>query len=107
MNNCAKCNTPLIKQLIGKDGKPLTQEEKDLKERYDNAYKQTLECRGCGNLCYRRNVESENDGSGLCKKCGGTDLINRPKDIPNFQTMRYIQYPELWSCPTCGVIGRN
>jgi hypothetical protein len=104
---CSICGKELKKQLVDVDGSILSQEKIDGIKRYEYAYNRTLECKGCGNLCYRKEVS--NNDSGLCKKCGGSDLINRPKNIENiFLLQKYSpsKYPLIWSCPDHGVIPR-
>lgn len=100
MLTCCECDLPLVKQPI-KQNKPLTSEELIEYEKHILARNQTLECRGCGIRCYRRKI-IDCTGYGLCKKCGGTDIIRRPANIPNIDTP--IQYPLLWACPVHGVI---
>jgi hypothetical protein len=99
---CSICNRELIKQLVHPTGRILTEAEKNELQRYETAYRQTLECFVCRKLCYRRLVEEDNDGTGLCKRCGGKDLNYRPRDIENYKYLKLVQYPELWSCSIHG-----
>jgi hypothetical protein len=99
MSNCSICNAPLIKQpLVG--NRVLTQAERDTIDRYEAANRQTLKCQECGNLCYRRDAGP--NCSGLCKRCGGKDLIHRPADIEDFRAIQRIHVSMIWSCPVHG-----
>lgn len=96
---CSICGRPLIKQPL-KDGRPLTEDDKREKQRYDEARRQTLQCKNCGEVCYNRNPPPS--GEGLCRRCGGSDLTNRPKDIEEYRLLRSHQYAQVWSCPVHG-----
>ena len=101
MTTCKLCNIPLVKQPI-RNGKPLTQTEKDIKERYERAYNSSLECQVCGNPCYSRTITKMHIG--ICKRCGGNDLIHRPKDIEDFNQLEHIDCCMIWSCPIHGLL---
>ena len=104
---CSICGKELQKQMVDKDGSILSQEKIDGIKRYKEADNKTLDCKGCNKLCYRK--ENSDGGFGLCKKCGGTDLTRRPKNIENIFSIdeyRPSKYPMIMSCPEHGVIPR-
>lgn len=110
MSTCKACGLSLIKQPIKKDGSVLTAIEHMEYDYWERVDSHTLECETCGNICYhsiRRSILPPENGSGKCKRCGGNDLVIRPKwmgSINAWELSRYRQkYIRIWSCPIHGI----
>ena len=106
MSVCKICELKLIKQYVNfaNNGDILTEEETDGLKRYNESFSKTLKCTGCGALCYKR-INPPESGWGLCKRCGGTHLIRRPKDIEDFTLLEKYgpyRFSKIWSCPVHG-----
>ena len=54
-------------------------------------HKCTYECKECAALCYDKSAKNKNgddDGYGLCLRCGGKNVLNKPKYIRNMELAR-------------------
>jgi hypothetical protein len=85
-----QCTTPQNPFYSGANNSP-----GDPRPRYMRTEeKYALECTNCGKLCFhdkRRADPPSESGYGLCKECGGRDIISRSKEIQRHRVL----YPSL------------
>ncbi len=106
--SCYECGMFLVKQTLKDSGEILTRDEIVNLKLLEEMYEHTLECDLCGGLCYegKRKYKCPSSGVGLCKKCVGSHVVNRPRwFMSRAEELRWgwlRNLTKIWSCPIHG-----
>ena len=86
----------------------MSEQDAKLLDKMNVSFCRTTHCGYCGRTCYARKNKNKVycPGFGLCKPCGGTETLQKPRDVmvlSELQVHTLETTPKVWSCPVHGL----